>query len=327
MSRKLVLIGAVAFFVGIGTLVASFVAKPAQIIQGVKIFPWLQPINLIAISFLAVIVQVAGAFLILVAFVLFGWHICGGGGQKKSQKKVLKTKNRSKRPHEISSSNYGLVVTQRDKCLNSIQCVLLLGMTTTVVSLMAGWQSSALVTALSSLDTRVITDSQDTINSNSSSISPSNNSTNSSSSSTPTVDTGTWFQLMDMFTTVSSSLSSTCHPCNTTTGELESTSTPVDGWWPVVLTVDTTGPWTASTVPTATWATHSATTATCPQVIPYHTLCHHSNMTIMIISGSLMTGQLRSSMKRPSQRDTSSVSSANSKKSLRFGIGAEQTAV
>ena len=103
MSRKLVLIGAVAFFVGIGTLVASFVAKPAQIIQGENI----SLINKIKISFLAVIVQVAGAFLILVAFVLFGWHICGGGGQKKSQKKVLKTKNRSKRPHEISGSNYG----------------------------------------------------------------------------------------------------------------------------------------------------------------------------------------------------------------------------
>ena len=37
MSRKIVLIGAIAFFVGIGTLVASFVAKPAQIIQGRKI--------------------------------------------------------------------------------------------------------------------------------------------------------------------------------------------------------------------------------------------------------------------------------------------------
>ena len=46
-----------------------------------------------------------GAVLVLVAFVLFGWHVCGA--DHRANKKVLKTKNRMKRPKEISRNNYG----------------------------------------------------------------------------------------------------------------------------------------------------------------------------------------------------------------------------
>ena len=53
----------------------------------------------------AAILQVVGAVLVLVAFVLFGWHVCGA--DHRANKKVLKTKNRMKRPKEISRNNYG----------------------------------------------------------------------------------------------------------------------------------------------------------------------------------------------------------------------------
>lgn len=83
MSRKLLLIGAVTFLIGVGALVASF-----QIHSG------------------EVPIQIVGAVLILISCILFGWHLCGGS-KSKPKKKVLKTKNRMKKPKEISRNSYG----------------------------------------------------------------------------------------------------------------------------------------------------------------------------------------------------------------------------
>ena len=52
-----------------------------------------------------VAIQIVGAVLILISFILFGWHICGA--KSKPKKKVLKSKNRMKRPKEISRNSYG----------------------------------------------------------------------------------------------------------------------------------------------------------------------------------------------------------------------------
>jgi len=79
MSRQTLVLGALALVIGIVTFVISFAVVHEGIVR--------------------IVLQVAGAFLLLVSFSLFGWHICSGGGN--SSKKVLKTKNRSKRPREI----------------------------------------------------------------------------------------------------------------------------------------------------------------------------------------------------------------------------------
>ena len=104
MTRKLVLLGALSFFVGIGVIVASFVISPAPIVASKNLENTLSCKTNYPRSFSAVI-QVVGALLILISFILVGWHVCGG--KNKAPKKVLKSKNRSKRPKEISRSNYG----------------------------------------------------------------------------------------------------------------------------------------------------------------------------------------------------------------------------
>ena len=100
MSRKLLLIGAATFLGGVGALVASF-----QMSAGGESEIFLTGKILRNNFYFLVIVQIIGAVLILISFILFGWHICGA--KSKPQKKVLKSKNRMKRPKEISRNNYG----------------------------------------------------------------------------------------------------------------------------------------------------------------------------------------------------------------------------
>merc|ERR1711953_1265774 len=90
MSRRLTIIGALAFFIGIVSIGVSLALNLASIVS--------------------TIFQAIGALLILVGVILIGWQICSSNHnhQKSSKrKKVLKTKNRSKPVREISGSNYG----------------------------------------------------------------------------------------------------------------------------------------------------------------------------------------------------------------------------
>jgi len=89
MSRRLIIVGVLSFFVGVGALAVSLAINLAGII--------------------AIILQAVGALLILVGVILIGWQVCSDNhqGQKSGRKKVLKTKNRSKHVREISRSNYG----------------------------------------------------------------------------------------------------------------------------------------------------------------------------------------------------------------------------
>ena len=103
MSRKLLLIGAVTFLIGVGALVASF-----QIHSGGEGEDFLKKGNIFQFRnkfYFIVAIQIVGAVLILISFILFGWHICGA--KSKPKKKVLKSKNRMKRPKEISRNSYG----------------------------------------------------------------------------------------------------------------------------------------------------------------------------------------------------------------------------
>jgi len=89
MSKRLIIVGVLSVFVGVGALAVSLTINLAGII--------------------ATILQAVGALLILVGVILIGWQVCSDNheGQKSSRKKVLKTKNRSQHVREISRSNYG----------------------------------------------------------------------------------------------------------------------------------------------------------------------------------------------------------------------------
>jgi len=90
MSKRLTIIGAISFSIGVGCIAVSLAAQLAPIV--------------------GIIFQAVGALLILVGVILIGWQICSNNhnSQKSSKrKKVLKTKNRSKHVREISGTNYG----------------------------------------------------------------------------------------------------------------------------------------------------------------------------------------------------------------------------